>query len=278
MIDEVDEAIRAVLIEELPIVGDEVELSFKQPKREWSSRLSRPTLNIFLYDIRENNKMRTPVPTWLHQGAEDGGSFVVESVQPTWVNLHYLITAWATEPEDEHRMLMRAMIALLRHPYLDEQFLPGGDLQDTPVTKTAEFDQMLEVEKLWSALDNEMRVGLNYKVSIPVSPLQSVTKPIVSSTSLGFGGGSDSGGEFIESQTDQEGFWLVGGMIRSSEPMQNPQVTIEEWGLVIEVEPNGGYRLGRLRTGDYTLVFTDIDREPVEYVITVPSDNYSFDV
>jgi len=33
-------------------------LSFEEPDREWSGRLSRPTVNCFLYDVRENHEFR----------------------------------------------------------------------------------------------------------------------------------------------------------------------------------------------------------------------------
>jgi hypothetical protein len=57
MIDELDEVLRQLLVREIPIKNGEVDIKFEQPKREWSSRLSRPTLNLFLYDVRENSKL-----------------------------------------------------------------------------------------------------------------------------------------------------------------------------------------------------------------------------
>ena len=58
MIADLDESIRQLLIAEMPLKNGEVEISFDQPKREWSSRLSRPTVNFFLYDLRENTILR----------------------------------------------------------------------------------------------------------------------------------------------------------------------------------------------------------------------------
>jgi hypothetical protein len=59
MIDDLDEALRQLLIAELPIVSNEVDIAFEPPTRDWSARLSRPTLNLFMHDLRENNKLRT---------------------------------------------------------------------------------------------------------------------------------------------------------------------------------------------------------------------------
>ncbi|MCB0014294.1 MAG: DUF4255 domain-containing protein, partial [Anaerolineales bacterium] len=58
MFDELEEALRQLLIQEIPITDGEIEIAFDQPKREWSARLSRPTINLFLYDVRENVMLR----------------------------------------------------------------------------------------------------------------------------------------------------------------------------------------------------------------------------
>jgi len=58
MIDDLDDALRDLLVRELPIRDNEVDVSFDQPRREWSARLSRPSLNLYLYDIRENLRLR----------------------------------------------------------------------------------------------------------------------------------------------------------------------------------------------------------------------------
>ena len=58
MIADLDETIRQLLKEELPIKNSEIEVSFEQPKRENSARWTKPTVNLFLYDVRENNVLR----------------------------------------------------------------------------------------------------------------------------------------------------------------------------------------------------------------------------
>ena len=62
MINDLDEVLRQFLVRELPIKNSEVDIAFDQPAREWSARVSRPTLNLFLYDLRENQKLTTPPP------------------------------------------------------------------------------------------------------------------------------------------------------------------------------------------------------------------------
>ncbi len=98
MINDLDETLRKLLIREIPIKNGEVEISFDQPKREWSARLNRPTLNLYLYDIRENNKLRQTQPMWEVERQANGT--VTQRRKPFRVDLHYMITAWAAEPED----------------------------------------------------------------------------------------------------------------------------------------------------------------------------------
>src|SRR3990172_3170765 len=113
MIDDLDEALRQLLIRELPIKNGEVDIEFKQPTRQWSARISRPTLNAYLYDVRENVKLRQVQPGWEVSRGNGGGG--IRRLNPVRLDCHYLITAWAAEPEDEHRLLARTLMALFRH-------------------------------------------------------------------------------------------------------------------------------------------------------------------
>ena len=128
MIDDLDEVLRQLLIRELPIRNNEVDIAFDQPKREWSARLNRPTLNLFLYEVSENKQLRQP--QW--EVERKTGGQATQRRKPVRVDLNYLISAWATETEDEHRLLTRTLLALLRLPHLPEDLLPDS-LRDLPV-------------------------------------------------------------------------------------------------------------------------------------------------
>jgi len=58
MITDLDETTKQLLIKEMPIENNEVDIKFDLPKREWAAKLSRPTINLYLYDIRENTELR----------------------------------------------------------------------------------------------------------------------------------------------------------------------------------------------------------------------------
>jgi len=67
-----------------------------------------PGLTIYLYRIDLNRVMR---PAWSAVGFEDGCGHLP-------LDLHFLLTAWATDPEDEYRILGRAMECLEATPVL----------------------------------------------------------------------------------------------------------------------------------------------------------------
>ena len=52
MISDVDESLRALILDSLTVSRQNVDIKFDLPTRDWASRLNRPTIDIFLFDIR----------------------------------------------------------------------------------------------------------------------------------------------------------------------------------------------------------------------------------
>jgi hypothetical protein len=53
VIHEVDEALRR-LVGDDALRGTDVEVAFAAPTKDWSARRNAPTVNVYLYDIRED--------------------------------------------------------------------------------------------------------------------------------------------------------------------------------------------------------------------------------
>ena len=182
MIADLDETLRQLLIRELPVKNGEIDIKFDQPKREWSARLSKPTVNLFLYDVRENNVLRQ------HQWEQvrDGNGTVTRKRSPMRVDCFYMLTTWAADPEDEHRLLTRCLMALFRFPILPEDRLVGSmqhplfDVQ----ARLAAHDRLTNPAEVWSSLDNEMRPSVSYVLSLALDPWQEVTGPAVRSATF----------------------------------------------------------------------------------------------
>ena len=57
MIEEVDETLRGLIRTEV-LSGSQVEVSFDAPTKDWAARRNAPTINLYLYDIREDLSRR----------------------------------------------------------------------------------------------------------------------------------------------------------------------------------------------------------------------------
>lgn len=272
MFDDLDESLRQFLIRELPISNDEVDIEFDRPKREWSARLSRPTLNLFLYDIHENQKLRPAHPAWQTFPNEDGT--VTQRRRPVRVDLHYMLTVWAAEAEDEHRLLARTMMAFFRHPHLPEDLLPPS-MKDQPrriELIVAQPNAMQNPVDIWTVLDNEMGPAIEVTITLALDPYLPVVTPLVSGRKLSFAQG------VLRNGGEMDTFYAVRGKLVSKEPLENARVVLVEQGLEVLVQPDGEFGIGRLRQAEYTLdVFVE-GRDPFQQKITVPSPNYKIEV
>lgn len=284
MIDDLDEALRDLLIRDMPISSNEIDIAFDQPTRDWASRLSRPTLNIFMHDVRENNKLRTQQP---YLSSTVSGVSATMSASPVRLDVHYMVTAWANDPSDEHRLLGRMLMVLYRYKALPEEFQYGVlDEQEYEILmKVAQYDQRDVRREIWSMLDNEMRPIVDLTMTLAIEPYADWTVPLVRETSVSFGqmdpyglnnsnnGNLNSSGLVIGDQ-----FHSVTGMVHSTFPLEHLSVQLQELAVPVTVAPNGRYSIMNLRPGSYTLEVWTGQGEPSQHVIEVPSNPAEYDI
>jgi len=290
MIADLDEALKTLLLREMPVKNGEVEIEFDQPRREWSARLSRPTLNVFLHDLRENNTLRQP--RW-EVGRHGDGAYDKRRA-PARVDLHYMITAWVPEaPEDEHRLITRALMALLRFPEMPEDLL-AESLQNQPMPvplRVAEHDVFTNAPDLWGVLDNELRPAVSLVVTLAFNPYARIEGPLVWTRELRVGQAAEQPGKPLNgkfaSGAEAEKFWMVGGTLTSSElPVKDLTLTLVERGLTVAVRPEnadetsqtGSFTIGNLLPGEYTLGVSVQGRKLRRRKLTVPSESYDISV
>ena len=125
-------------------------------------------LNIFLYQTAVN-------AAWRNQDLPDRSRPGELGRPPLALNLHYLLTAYGDQSDDEgisHRVLGGAMSVLHDHALLGRSEIRGvlanNDLADqferlrvTPLTLP-----MDEMSKLWTALQTNYRVSAGYEVTV----------------------------------------------------------------------------------------------------------------
>ena len=166
MIHEVDEALRS-LVRSGPLAQD-VEVAFDAPTREWAARRNAPTVNLYLYDIREDLRRRQRGTV----DQRDEHRVVVARRPPArHIKLSYLVTAWTQRPEDEHRLLAELLAALLAHEALPAGVLgpeltaPGFPVPFTVALPPPEDRSFADV---WTALGGELKPSLDVVVTAPL--------------------------------------------------------------------------------------------------------------
>ena len=285
MIFEVDEALRKLLVKEMPIRKNEIDVAFEMPKREWSSRVNKPTINFFLYDILENVDLRGS-EQWERIDNEDGTVSLKRN--PVRMNLFYLVSAWAKEVQDEHKLLSSSLITLLRQPFLPEGYLPK-ELQDQPVPIRLEVASGVKtdqrISELWSKMDNDLHPAIRLTVTLSVNPYNVQTFTKVSGTELRFKQTPDGQNPSNDKTTNDKQstlsktYFSVTGSVKSQKYSPSAiQMVVQETGHLVPIEEDGSFNIRRLNQGVYHLDLTVNDRVLKHHKIEVPSPAYEIDV
>jgi hypothetical protein len=169
MLNDLDETLRALLFQDLPRVTERIgqdgfDVLFDVPNREFRSRLTRPTISLFLYNIQENRDLRGR--TW---GVSRRTGAVETKRPPVRLDCSYMVTAWSNEVEDEHRLLAGAARVLFRNPVLPEAVLQGALADGIEITtEVAQPENFKDVVDIWSVLDNDLHPSVRVTVTIPL--------------------------------------------------------------------------------------------------------------
>lgn len=153
-----------------------IDISFDQPTADWSSRLSKPTINCWCYDLRQNVKLRNMALKTIANGQSAS-----KRLPPLRFDVTYLITAWAQHMEDEHQLLWRSLAALTRTAVLAPEECEG-DLQnqdyEIPLTVAQVGETSQNQSELWSVLDNQMKLGFTLLVTIALDTERGFDVPL----------------------------------------------------------------------------------------------------
>jgi hypothetical protein len=284
VIHDVDEVLRKLLIREIEIEGNEVDILFDQPKREWSSRLSKPTLNLYLFDLRENLRLRT-AEQYQTINQADGTSEIRRN--PVRMDLRYLITAWVKEPEDEHLLLSSAIMGLLRYPFIPQDILTESLVdQPTPIPMTVasfppEEGPVDKFSEIWGVLDNELRPGVLVTLTISIDPYRPMVYKQVRTREIRFvqDTGINQPDNPIATRTLSKTYFIVAGSIKSvkHDPSTLSMVLVEK-GLPIELDKDGNYSLKDITEGEYHLDVYYNDKVLKRHKLQVPAPDYDIEV
>jgi hypothetical protein len=167
VIQDLDDTIKELLITKGLIDTAAVDIKFEVPTKEWAAGVSKPTINVFLYDIRENHELRSNERYLSRSGASG-----METRAPARVDVTYFISVWTSDVSDEHRLLGGLLTSLLQHPVLPPEMLKGAMAnQFFPLHAwIAQPDRTPNVWEFWQGLDGRLKAGISYVVTLAVSP------------------------------------------------------------------------------------------------------------
>lgn len=164
MLQDIDKTLENILYERGNIARRDVDVAFDQPTGDWASRISRPTLNCWCFDIRENLSLRASGVR-----VEKNNSHAQKSFPARRMDVTYLISSWAREVEDEHNLLWRALTTLKRMPLWQPSDCVDNlryQSRNMPTLVADMSEASFNLTDLWGVLDNRMKLGFIFRVTV----------------------------------------------------------------------------------------------------------------
>jgi len=255
------------LVHEKAVVApSEVDVQIETPTPAWVQSLTLPTINFFLFSLEENRELRQAQLSPVR-----GNGSAVRRMAPRRFDLRYLVSVFTTPVVDEHQLLWRTMVTLLKHPRLPDDLLPE-ELRgvEPPIsTRVGRDEGEPSALDIWNALQVPPRPALLYTVTVPVDLDISFEAPLVLTrttryTSLVGDAGSPESGTHI------------GGILRDSTgaPLAGVPVTVGEGRSMDVTNETGAFVLRGVPTGQIEVRVAVADLEPRQVRMTVPSESY----
>ncbi len=264
MIADVDAGLRELLLAQLRRHGfDDVDVVFDTPSKEWSSQLTRPTVNLFLCDIRRSVK---PGQSGPDAGRSAGRAF--ERPPSMRVDCIFAVTTWSKAVADEHRLLSQVLGVLFAHPVLDGHLgsrFDGGSQRFSILASVGEQRPEQRAD-FWRSVGGVYKPALDYVVTLAVESGTVVQRgPDVRAstvrTSL-----ADAARAGVQEMSN------VGGMVRDDdgEPVPDAWVALPGLGRLATSDGDGRFRLTRIPSGEHEVRVRDREGRETTAAVDVP--------
>ena len=208
MIEDLSNSIKALLEYELLTPGQEVipnlSISFAQPDENFPpASVTKPAVNLFLYDVREDLKLRHN--EWFRYRQIPPNSYEVKR-QPLLMECSYLITAWSDSAtaavNDEHTVLSAMIMALRRYNSLPDTLPNKTDPNGAPVqilqgsfagvsllprAFTIQDGYLQSLGEFWRSMGHGPKPRFNYTVTIAVDVHDSIRSRQINRVNMAVG-------------------------------------------------------------------------------------------
>jgi len=263
-IADLDEALRALLRRELDRHGfDAVEIAFEAPSREWSGKLTSPTVDLFLYDLREANERAD-----LASSERRGNGHAVVTPPPLRLKLTFAVTAWTKAVEDEHRLLSQVLAILFSYQRLPEDVIATAH-QGGAALRAAETQVGRPREgkaDFWTSVGGQYKASIDYAVDITIASGASFVRgPEVRMQTIRTRVSDGPARAMME-------LHRLGGTVCDGDgiPVANAWVVLPEAGLWASTDGAGHFRLDRIRPGRHRVIARTGDGDEAQATVAVP--------
>ena len=266
MIADLDTGLRDLLIAQLRRHGfDDVDVVFDTPTSEWASTLTRPTVNLFLCDLRKSQRPG--------QSGPDGGRNGNRSVERSpalRVDCIFAVTTWSKAVADEHRLLSQVLGVLYAFPNLSGHLGSRFDVtaQRFEVLATVGEQRPEQRSDFWQSVGGVYKPALDYVVTLAVESGVTVERgPDVRSTSIRTAL-KDRPRDVVQELSN------VGGLVLDAdgEPVADAWVALHELGKISTTGEDGRFRFSRVPTGSYDVRVRDADGREATVEVKVPAE------
>jgi hypothetical protein len=182
MLPELHHVLKELIYDQGRIDRADVDVSFEVPTKEWTDKLVRPTINLYLCELQENTDLRQAQ----FQSTRTNGHSQLRAA-PRRIDLRYVVTTLTTDSDDAFRLLWHVLGVLMRASELDPALFPDDVVLEAPiVTRVAQPDAGLKLLDVWSALSAEPRAAFCYVVTLPMDLQLTFEHPFVLGRSLAY--------------------------------------------------------------------------------------------
>jgi hypothetical protein len=263
-IADLDEALRVLLRRDLTKHGFHgVEIVFDAPSKEWSGKLTAPTVNLFLYDLREAVERAEATLT-----ERRGNGRALSVPPPLRLELTYSVSAWTEAVEDEHRLLSQVLTILFSYRQLPDELLAGQGAAASTLTQAATSVGRPREEKadFWTSVGGQYKASIDYVVYITIeSGGTFVRGPEVRTQTMRFADRDAPSRTLVE-------LHRLGGTVRTAdgEPVARAWAVLPGSGLWTATDVEGRFRINRVPPGEQQLVVRAVTGEEATIGVEVP--------
>jgi hypothetical protein len=261
---DLDEALRKLLRGQLERHGFEgVDIAFDAPSREWSGKLTSPTVDLFLYDLREAVG-RADVNSTELRG--NGAGIVVPP--PLRLELTYAVTAWTKAVEDEHRLLSQVLAVFYSYPRFPSELLEGRpESSRLAEVETSVGRPREEKADFWTAVGGQYKASIDLVAHITIdSGATFVRGPEVRTQTVRTQQLGGPAGTAVE-------LHRIGGTVHdvAGGPVADAWVALPDAGRLTATDGNGRFRLDRVLAGAHRVVVRGPNGEELEAEVRAPA-------